>query len=124
MPTPVEHYEAAETYLEHANGATDPLAAARMVTRAGVHATLASVPWAVDDRGDVELAQGLSVADVAGLVEVLLELRRWASSPTSVPVMPTEDVEAYVNALEGAKRNVGDLLEHVGDLLTEQAARA
>lgn len=110
MATPVEHYEEAERLLDEAARATDPLTAARMVTRASVEATLASVPWARDDADEV--AAGLNREQVAALVDALGNLNSWARhhNATLAPGVADEDQEAYLAGWNAARRIVGDLL--------------
>lgn len=114
MPTPVEHYETAEDYLEQATKATDPLHAQRLTQRAGVHATLAGVPWAIDDRGDVELAAGLTAEQVAALIAVVEELHRFAHGQPAIPAALDDDpTEAWVAGAMAHRQAVAMLVDPI-----------
>ncbi len=84
---PADHYDEAERLLEAATAAPDPLTAARLVTRAQVHATLATV--------DV-----VETVDTEGpAVEALEALREWAETTPRVLV---DDSLSPLEAAAGA----------------------
>lgn len=119
MPTPAEHYETAENYLDQADKAADPLHAQRLAMRASVHATLASVPWARDDVDEV--AAGLDRDEVAALLEVVDVLWSWQARQ---PVVPDDDqpgyAEGHVMGERAAKVAIRDLIAPVRPLLDRQ----
>lgn len=102
MPTPVEHYEEAERLLDEAAKASDPLAGARMVTRASVEAALAAVPWSRDEADEV--ARGLDSEQVGALVAVVTNLAAWVDDMPPLPAnVDAGEVEAWVAGNRAAR---------------------
>lgn len=120
--TPAEHYDTAEAYLEQADKASDPLHAYRLVTRAQVHATLATVRDAVDQDEPVDeayVATGIDAEVLEGAIESLEALDTWTRSATAVPDLDHSEAEAYVNGVESAKGIVAGLVRPTLEAATQ-----